>query len=171
MKRFCESWREHSMKKINLKNEVINKRAAGIIWNAKICYICEEKFENKYVKDKKYHKVRDHCHYTGECRGGVHSICKLNYSVPKKIPLAFHNWSSYDYHFSIKELAEEFKKQFTCLGENTEKYITFTVPIEKKVIMMVKDGEEITKIIFNILQFIDSAARIIISKLIIKSCQ
>ena len=32
----------------------------------------------------------------------------------------------------IKELAEEFKKQFICLGENTEKYITFTVPIEKK---------------------------------------
>ena len=32
----------------------------------------------------------------------------------------------------IKELAEEFKKQFICLGENTEKYITFTVPIEKR---------------------------------------
>ena len=30
-------------------------------------------------------------------------------------------------------LAEEFKKQFTCLGENTEKYITFTVLIEKEV--------------------------------------
>ena len=30
-----------------------------------------------------------------------------------------------------KELAEEFKKHFTCLAENTEKYITFTVPIEK----------------------------------------
>ena len=28
-----------------------------------------------------------------------------------------------------KELAEEFKKHFTCLAENTEKYITFTVPI------------------------------------------
>ena len=27
--------------------------------NAKICYICQEKIENKYVKDKKYHKVRD----------------------------------------------------------------------------------------------------------------
>ena len=34
--------------------------------NAKICYICKEKFENKYLKDKKYHKVRDHCHYTGK---------------------------------------------------------------------------------------------------------
>ena len=33
----------------------------------------------------------------------------------------------------MKELAEEFEKQFTCSGENTEKYITFTVPVEKEV--------------------------------------
>ena len=26
-----------------------------------------------------------------------------------------------DYHFIIKDLAKYFKKQFTCLGENTEK--------------------------------------------------
>ena len=31
----------------------------------------------------------------------------------KKITIAFHNGSSYDYHFIIKELAEEFEKQFT----------------------------------------------------------
>ena len=48
-----------------------------------------------------------------------------------KIFPVFHNGSNYDYHFIIKELAEEFKKQFSCLGENTEKYITFTVPIEQ----------------------------------------
>ena len=36
--------------------------------------------------------------------------------------------------FFIKRLVEEFKKQFTCVGENTEKYIAFTVPIEKEVI-------------------------------------
>ena len=34
--------------------------------------------------------------------------------------------------FIIRELAEEFKDQFECLGENTEKYITFSVPIEKE---------------------------------------
>ena len=33
--------------------------------NAKVCYICTKKFENKYLKDKKYRKVRDDCHYTG----------------------------------------------------------------------------------------------------------
>ena len=34
--------------------------------NRKICYICKARFENKYLKDKKYRKVRDHSHYTGE---------------------------------------------------------------------------------------------------------
>ena len=41
------------------------------------------------------------------------------------------NGSTYDYHFIIKERAEEFEWQFECLGENTEKYITFSVPIKK----------------------------------------
>ena len=39
MKKFCESLRDHAMKIINFKNnktEVIKKRAAGIIWNAKV---------------------------------------------------------------------------------------------------------------------------------------
>ena len=61
----------------------------------------------------------------------MHSICNLKYSLPKKVPTVFHNGSSYDYHFIIKELVKELKKQFTCLGENTKKYINFTVPIEK----------------------------------------
>ena len=34
----------------------------------KIYYICEEKNENIYVKDKKCCKVTDHCNYTGEYR-------------------------------------------------------------------------------------------------------
>ena len=65
-------------------------------------------------------------------RGAVHSISNLKYSPPKKTPIAFHNVSSYDYHFIIKELTEEFKKQFTCLGKNTEKYISLTIPLEKQ---------------------------------------
>ena len=62
----------------------------------------------------------------------------------RKIPLVCHNGSNYDYHFIIKELAAEFKKQFNCLGENSEKYKTFTVPIEKEVTRTDKNGEEIT---------------------------
>ena len=66
------------------------------------------------MKDKKYCKVRDNCHYIGEYRGAAHNIFNLKYSVPKKILIAFHNESNYDYHFIKKELAEEFKKQFIC---------------------------------------------------------
>ena len=115
------------------------------------------------MKDKKYRKVRDHCLYTGEYKGAAHSICNLKYSVPKTIPIVFHNGSNYDYCFIIKELAEEFKKQFTCLKENTEKYITVTVPIEKEVTRINKNGE-VAKNISYMLQFIDSS-RFMVSSL------
>ena len=42
-----------------------------------------------YVKDKKYRKVRDHCHYTRKYRGAAHSICNLKYSLPKKNSCSF----------------------------------------------------------------------------------
>ena len=143
------------MKKLWKKFKLLTKEQQESYEKAKICYICTEKFE-KYLRDKKYCKVRDHCHYTGEYWGAAHSTCNLKYSVSKNIPIVFHDGSNYDYHFIIKDLAEEFKKQLSCLGENTEKYITFTVPIEKEVTRIDKNGEEITKNISYILQFIDS---------------
>ena len=39
--------------------------------------------------------------------------------------------ATHDHHFIIKQLAKEFDGQFECLGENTEKYVTFSVPIKK----------------------------------------
>ena len=53
--------------------------------NATICYICKDNFENKYLRDKKHCKVKDHCHYTGEYRSAAHSICNLKYVVSKEI--------------------------------------------------------------------------------------
>ena len=41
------------------------------------------------MKGKKHCKVRDHCHYTREYRGAVHSICSLKYSVPSKFLQVF----------------------------------------------------------------------------------
>ena len=38
------------------------------------------------------------------------ALRSLKHSVPKKISMVFHDGSNYDYHFIIKELAEEFKK-------------------------------------------------------------
>ena len=97
MKRFCESLREHSVKIINLKRmKLLTKEHQESYENAKVCYINKEKFEKKYVKDKKYRKVRDHCHYTRQYRGAAHIICNLKYSVGKKNYIAFHNLSNSD---------------------------------------------------------------------------
>ena len=57
----------------------------------------------------------------------------MRYKVPKEISAVFHNDSTYDYHFIIKELVKEFEGNFECLGENTEKYITFSVTMKKKL--------------------------------------
>ena len=124
IKKFCESLKKHTMKIINVKNKKMKLLTNGqqeSYKNTRICYICKEKFENRYLKDKKYRKVADHYHYTEEYRGAAHSICNSKYSVSKRIPIVFHNGSNYDYYFIITELAEDFKKQFISLGENTEK--------------------------------------------------
>ena len=100
----------------------------------KVCHICKGGLcygKNKKKDFKLYQKVRDHCHYTGKFREAAHSNCNLQYKVPKKIPIIFHNGSTYDYHFTIKQLPEDLKGQFECLGENTEKYITFSLPIKE----------------------------------------
>ena len=56
----------------------------------------------------------------------------------KENPIVFHNGINYDYHFIIHKIAEELERQFTCFGENTEKYITCPVLLEKKVQKMIK---------------------------------
>ena len=132
MKKFCKDLKEHSAKIINYeKKKMISLTTEEKVHynKQKVCYTCKKEFDNN---DKKHHKVRDHCHYTGKYRGAAH-ICNLRYKVPKQIPVVFHNGSTYDYHFIIKELVREFEGNFECLGENTEKYITFSVPIKKKI--------------------------------------
>ena len=85
-----------------------------------------------------------------------YDICNLRYKIPKEIPLVFHNGSTYDYHFIIKGLEEEFEGEFECLGANTEKCITFPVPIKKETTKKNKDGNgKITKMSYKI-KFIDS---------------
>ena len=84
------------------------------------------------------------CHYTGKYRGAAHGICNLRYNIPREIPIVFHNGSTYDYHYIIKALAKEFIGEFECLADNTEKYITFSVPIKKETIKIDKNGNDET---------------------------
>ena len=76
----------------------------------KVYYICEKKFcDDKNAKSNYdlYHKVIDHCHYTGKFRGVAHNISNLGYNIPKKVPVVFHNGSTYDYLFVIKKFEKE----------------------------------------------------------------
>ena len=65
-------------------------------------------------------KFKDHCHYTGKFRWAAHSECNLSYNVQKDIPIITYN-VSYDTHFIINQLAEEFKGELNCIGEKMEK--------------------------------------------------
>ena len=46
----------------------------------------------------------------------AHSIFNLKYRELEKNSKIFYNRTNYDYHFIVKELAEEFERQFTSLN-------------------------------------------------------
>ena len=128
MRRFCKDLKDHAIKIIDCKKKdmiPLTKEEEDNYNKENICHICKKEFNND--------KVRDHCHFTGKYRGAAHNTCNLRYKIPKNIPVIFHNGSSYNYHFIIKELTCGFEGNFECLGENTKKYITFSVPIKKRI--------------------------------------
>ena len=122
--------------------------------NVKICYICKEIFEYKHAKDKNIVKLGTTV--IKQVNREVLGISNLKNNVPKEIGRVFPNGSNHDYHFNfiIKKLSEEFEgftlidlfEEFTCLGKNTEKYITFLVPIENDIQRIDKKGKEIAKL-------------------------
>ena len=61
MKNFCEFLREHAIKIINFEKKymmLLTKEQQKSYENAKICYICKKKFENKYLEDKNIIKLK-----------------------------------------------------------------------------------------------------------------
>ena len=103
----------------------------------KFVFLSKGKFCYDKTNRKEYRlmcKAADHCHFTGKYRGAAHGKCNLQYKVLKFIPVAFHNGPNPDNQLIIKQLATDFNGYFSCIGENTEKYISFSITIYKKVI-------------------------------------
>ena len=66
MKNFCLDLREHATKIINYeKIEMIPLKKDEYEWHyhQKVCHICKRIFSTDY-NNKKYHKVKHHCHFT-----------------------------------------------------------------------------------------------------------
>ena len=103
---------------------VLTKKELESHEHAKVCFICRIRFFKKLFRDKNYGKVRDHYHYTGQYREAVHSICCLIFNVSNEIPVVFHRGSNYDYHFIIKELANEFEGQFECIQRKVQNFFS-----------------------------------------------
>ncbi|XP_041366673.1 uncharacterized protein LOC121381425 [Gigantopelta aegis] len=117
------------------------------------CHICQGKrgFEcfldpatngdnahNNHKLRNPFSKVRDHDHLTGVYRGAAHSKCNLQYQFRKNkgkksklneffIPVVFHNLKGYDSHLIMKYLNKSVKQNLSCLANNLEKYISFSV--------------------------------------------
>ena len=137
MKKFCEDLKKHVTRIITYeKKEMIplTKKKEIKQNKQKKCNMCKKGFSTD-DDDKKYHKVRDHYHYTGKYRGAAHNICNLRYKIPKEIPSVFHNDCTYDYHFIIKELAEEFEGKYECLDKNKEKLLLFQYQSKNNLIV------------------------------------
>ena len=133
MKNFCLDLKEHVTKIINYeekRNDTIRKLRKKVHREQKFFYIYKKGFSNDDNGNIKYFKVRDHCHYAGKNRGATHDICYLRYKITKEIPVVYHNGSTYDCHFIIKKLAEEFEGQIEKIQ------ITFVEPIKTNLIMV-----------------------------------
>ena len=139
-KRLYNSFPEKPMEPLTESQIIEYKKATK-------CQICLKPFWDECNR-----KVRDHCHYTGLYRGAAHSFCNLKYSIPKYIPVVFHNLAGYDAHLFIRELS----KYTSCIGaiaKNVEDCISFSINVEVGKYID-KNGIECVKEIE--LRFIDS---------------
>ena len=76
-------------------------------------------------------KVKDYCHHTGEYRGAAHNECNRKYRLKHEVPVFFHNFSKYDAHLFIKELAEATAdKNISIIPTNAETYVAVTAKVK-----------------------------------------
>ena len=105
VKVFCDYVSNEARRLYNMFPEKLLKPLTREQWRkydrAMKCHICFKALKKGEIK------VRDHCHYTGEYRGPVHSICNLRYNIPQYILILFHNLSGYETNLFIRELGKK----------------------------------------------------------------
>ena len=85
MKSFSKELKEHATEIISYEKKKmipLTNEENQSYQKQKVCCICKKEFSID-DENKKYHKVRDHCHYTGNYRGVAHNVCNLRYKTPK----------------------------------------------------------------------------------------
>ena len=121
---------------------------------SEVCWLCKGKFG-----EKTFSKVRDHCHYTGKFRGAAHQSCNLKFKRPKFTPVFFHNLQNYDAHLFVRALGlMDEVLSISCIPNNNEKYISFSLKFELKRIIKwdPKKEEWIEVVIPHEIRFLDS---------------
>ena len=81
------------------------------------------------MKNSTNPKVRDHCHFTGQYRGAAHKSGNLKLKIKPgitEIPVVFNNLKGYDSHLIMQKIHTT-KGNITCIPNNAEKYISFSV--------------------------------------------
>ena len=129
------------------RGKIINSENQKNFHDATDCYLCNkcfltegeflknpylvEKYKTYLCQNKKYGKVWDHDHLTGEYRGAAHSKCNLKCRNDRyNIDFFFHNGKGYDFHFimnAVSELSKEMWMDVTCIPNNTERYMSLTI--------------------------------------------
>ena len=88
------------------------------------CWICQKEFN-----DEKNPKVRDRCHILGQYRGPADKTCNTKLVIKPwitPIPVVFHNLKRYDSHLIMQQI-HKITGGLSCIPNNTEKYISFSV--------------------------------------------
>ena len=74
-------------------------------------------------------RVRDHDHMQAgyNYHGAAHNSCNLNFKYGKHILVIFHNSGGYDSNLIISEVGKLHPKHISCIPNNKEKYISFSI--------------------------------------------
>ena len=134
----CTKWFAKRVQEIALQvNDILFKSNATVILNtrqklkhiiADKCYLCKEPFSDQNPK------VMDHDHISGQFLGSCHNTCNLNAQKKYILPVFFHNFSGFDSHIIIRDVAKYMQSSFEVIAKNAENYICLTVRLQQRKI-------------------------------------